>query len=418
VPGLDARDERLSPHRSWAAAALAAAVFAFLVFAQRGGLLAAGLFALGLTGFVWRRSLAGALVAYALAVAGAARAAAGHAWGVAAAMIGAALVAAGTVVGLHRFASHGGNSSLRISAAFVVVAAVAGGVAVLLRSLLASLAALEVAGRASVAAVAFANQGPPVPSRRLVGAWLASSAVLAMGTGLAGAGASRTAIAGSGLVLLGLAYKLGAVPLYAWMPLLLRHRARRIALFGALVALPVVSLLLVRGWATLGAAPEVVVVPASLLAAVAMVEGSVRALRRDDVRCGLSYAAVAQGGIVVAALVAGGRDGRMAALGAALAGAAACGVGALTLTPRLGEPLVSVGDLGAMGRRSPVAGAALTAALLALAGLVPTPGYPSRWDVLAILWEHGGRPLALAIALASVALGVGAAALARAVWAP
>src|SRR5205085_10507661 len=59
------------------------------------------------------------------------------------------------------------------------------------------------------------------PSLRLLGAWAASSGCMLMGLALIGRNPSHAA--GTVLVCVSLAYRLGAIPAFGWGPLLLRH---------------------------------------------------------------------------------------------------------------------------------------------------------------------------------------------------
>lgn len=91
-------------------------------------------------------------------------------------------------------------------------------------------AALELFGLLTVVAVALVRD-PRRVSRRLFGAFLASTGIGLLGVALC-AGA-RTGALGSALVAGALAYRLGAVPAFAWVPMLLRHPSRGIGVLGA-----------------------------------------------------------------------------------------------------------------------------------------------------------------------------------------
>jgi hypothetical protein len=167
------------------AVATALAVLAALV-AREGGApwSAALLLAAGAASFVAWRTKPGARAGFAL-------------------MLGAALAGAGP--GPHGFAG--------------------------LRPVIPALASLEALGPATIAAVALVRR-PRRVSRRLLGAWLASSGLVM--SGLAMCTRSGAAAAGSALLAGGLAYRLGAVPAYAWAPMLLRHPSRIISATGTL----------------------------------------------------------------------------------------------------------------------------------------------------------------------------------------
>jgi hypothetical protein len=91
-------------------------------------------------------------------------------------------------------------------------------------------AALELFGLLSILAVALARD-PKRVSRRLLGSFLASTGIGLLGVALC-ANAQSGAL-GSALIAGALAYRLGAVPAFAWLPMLLRHPSRGIEGLGA-----------------------------------------------------------------------------------------------------------------------------------------------------------------------------------------
>ena len=89
--------------------------------------------------------------------------------------------------------------------------------------------ALEAFGLLTVLAVALVRD-PRRVSRRLLGSFLASTGLGLLGVALCASGASRAI--GSALVAGALAYRLGAVPVFAWVPMLLRHPSPGIEALG------------------------------------------------------------------------------------------------------------------------------------------------------------------------------------------
>ncbi len=128
---------------------------------------------------------------------------------------------------------------------------------------------------------------------------------------LANLGGAREAIplvAGVALVVVGLAFKMGAVPAHAWMPDVADGAPAPVTAFvtaapkvGALVALA--RLCMVLPESTSGWRPLVAV-----LAAATMTLGNVAALWQDDVRRLLGWSAVSQSGYALMAVVALGRS--------------------------------------------------------------------------------------------------------------
>jgi hypothetical protein len=94
-----------------------------------------------------------------------------------------------------------------------------------------ALAGVEAYGLTTVWLVSLVRR-PRQVSRRLLGAWLATSGLVAVGLALATrAGTQRL---GSVLLVGGLAHRIGVVPAYAWAPMLLRHPSRRITVLGVI----------------------------------------------------------------------------------------------------------------------------------------------------------------------------------------
>lgn len=115
-------------------------------------------------------------------------------------------------------------------------------------------------------------------------------------------------VAATGLVLVGLTFKLGAVPAHAWLPDVADGAPAPVAAFmaatpkvGALIALA--RLVVVLPEETSGWRPLVAV-----LAALTMTLGNVAALWQDDVRRLLGWSAVSQTGYGLIAVVALGRS--------------------------------------------------------------------------------------------------------------
>lgn len=115
-------------------------------------------------------------------------------------------------------------------------------------------------------------------------------------------------IAGAGLMIVGLAFKVGAVPVHAWMPDVADGAPAPVAAFittvskiGALIALA--RLMLILPDATSGWRPVI-----AAIAALTMTLGNAAALWQDNVRRMLGWSAVSQTGYALMAIVAIGRS--------------------------------------------------------------------------------------------------------------
>jgi len=185
-------------------------------------------------------------------------------------------------------------------------------------------------------------------------------------------------VVGSTLVLIGLAFKLGAVPAHAWMPDVADGAPAPVAAFltavpkaGALLALARLAMVLPdqsTGWRAVVA----------LLAAATMTLGNLAALWQDDVRRLLGWSAVSQTGYGLLAVVALGRSplalpalvlflvayvaGNLAAFGAVIA------LG--------GEP--SRAQYAGLGQTRPYVAATLVVAFLSFIGIPPLAGFGAK----------------------------------------
>ncbi|GAA2183839.1 NADH-quinone oxidoreductase subunit N [Micromonospora lupini] len=232
------------------------------------------------------------------------------------------------------------------------------------------------------------------------------------------------------LVLLGLAFKVAAVPFHAWAPATYDGAPLPVAAYlstasklGGLVALLAV---VQRALPADQTGPVL-----ALLAVLTMTVGNLVALRqRRTVRL-LAWSSVAQAGYILAPLgalaLAAGRTGeaRSAAYAAAVAYAVffvvlelAAFAGVTALRP-VGADGGTLDDLRGAARRHPWRGAALGLALVGLAGLPPgLAGLFAKVTVVRSLLDGGAAWLALVVALNAV---IGLAYYLRvtaALWAP
>lgn len=182
----------------------------------------------------------------------------------------------------------------------------------------------------------------------------------------------------TGLVVVGLAFKMGAVPAHAWMPDLAEGAPAPVAAFltvapkvGALVALARLVAVLPESqinWRLLVA----------VVAACTMTLGNLVALWQDDVRRLLGWSAVSQTGYGLMAVVALGRSGLALPsllfflVAYALANLAAFGV-VVTLLGRT-ERRAYAG----LGRSHPVLGLVVVVSLLSLVGVPPLAGFTAK----------------------------------------
>ena len=211
-------------------------------------------------------------------------------------------------------------------------------------------------------------------------------------------------VAGAALMVAGLGFKLSLVPFHLWTPDVYQGAPAPVSAFIATVSKGGVLGLLVRFFAQGGAGdlPGALAL-VSVIALASMWVGNLLALLQSNLKRLLAYSSIAHLGYTLVALVVGGPAGAEAAtfyLTAYVATilAAFAVVTLLSTAPREAEWLE--GYRGLFWRR-PLVGAALTAALLSLAGIPLTAGFLGKLLVItagvsALLWT-----LVLSVAITS-----------------
>jgi NADH-quinone oxidoreductase subunit N len=302
--------------------------------------------------------------------------------------------------------------------------------------LVALLIALEIGSLSAIALVA-ADAGERevrAPLRRLVTSSLGATAatllgaalllaatgstlLTAVGDGLQDPEVPNVAAVGVALVLGGLLYRLGGVPWYAPLPLMLRSTSSPVVVAAVALWIATASVLC-RLSVVLGALGPPAAAALVLVGLAAVVTNGFQAARtRGDVRCALSFALAAQAGGIAAALAPRTPDAAGAGLLLALVAGTALGLASLTLAPLESEAgPVTGAQLTGRARRDPYAGTALSVLFLSAAGVPLTAGYVARADLARLGWD--GWPLAaVTVWLAAIAVLGPALGVLRALWA-
>lgn len=203
-------------------------------------------------------------------------------------------------------------------------------------------------------------------------------------------------LAGLGLVVAGLAFKLSLVPAHLWTPdvyqgapapatALLSTASKASAAIALLLLMPL--LLPWQGFHDLLWA----------LALLSMLAGNLAALQQSSLKRMLAWSSIAQMGYVILAFVAYPAGGARAALLYAVAYAAA-GLAAFGAVAVLsdGTERDVIEEYRGLGYSSPLAGSALALAMFSLAGIPPTAGFMAKFGVFTAALRGGETVLALA----------------------
>lgn len=206
---------------------------------------------------------------------------------------------------------------------------------------------------------------------------------------------SLALVAAVGLVIVGLAFKMGAVPVHAWMPDVADGAPVPIAAFitavpkiGALIALARFVILLPEsgvGWRPVIA----------LLAAVTMTLGNAAALWQDDVRRLLGWSAVSQTGYGLMAVVALGRSTlAMPSLLFFLVAYTLANLAAFGVVAELRGEAKRMRYAG-LARTHPLLAAVLVVSFLSFVGIPPLAGFGAKLALFGAVIDAGYGWLAI-----------------------
>ncbi len=220
-----------------------------------------------------------------------------------------------------------------------------------------------------------------------------------------GTGKPALALIGIALLLVGVLFKVGAVPFHSWIPDVYQGAptpitafmaaATKIAAFGAMLRLFYVAL------------PELRADWRPVLWAVAiltMVVGTVTAVSQNDVKRMLGYSAVAHSGFILTGVIAGNEAGLSSTLFYLFAyGFSTVGAFAIVSLVRDadGEEDTAVARWAGLGKRYPLVGIVFSLFLLAFAGIPLTSGFVSKFAVFKAAGEGGAIPLVVVGVVAS-----------------
>ena len=218
-------------------------------------------------------------------------------------------------------------------------------------------------------------------------------------------GTTSLALTGTGLILVGVLFKVGAAPFHSWIPDVYQGAptpvtafmaaATKIAAFGALLRIFYVALPELRDdwrpvlWA---------------VAILTMVVGTVTAVTQTDVKRMLAYSAIAHSGFILTGVIAANRPGMSSVLFYLFAyGFSTLGAFAVVGLVRDadGQEDTAMSRWAGLGRRNPLVGAVFSLFLLAFAGIPLTSGFVSKFAVFKAAGQGGAIPLVVVGVIAS-----------------
>lgn len=235
----------------------------------------------------------------------------------------------------------------------------------------------------------------------------AASGSLELATlGAAAASEPVLVLAGGALLFVAIGFKLALVPFHLWTPDVYQGAPAPVTAFVASVSKAAVFALVIRwiGPAGSGVGGSSLPIALALAAGASMILGNLLALLQPNLKRLLAYSSIAHLGYLMVIVVAGGGLALSAGLYYVVAYVVTILIafGALgALATAEGEPQTLEACRG-LFRRRPLLAAALTAALLSLAGIPLTGGFVAKLLVVAAGVETERWALVLILALTSV----------------
>ncbi|MEV0847704.1 NADH-quinone oxidoreductase subunit NuoN [Streptomyces sp. NPDC049954] len=211
-------------------------------------------------------------------------------------------------------------------------------------------------------------------------------------------------LVGGALVVVGLLFKVGAVPFHMWTPDVYQGAptpvtgfmaaATKVAAFGALLRLLYVVLPGLRwDWRPVMWG----------VAIVTMLGGAIVAITQTDIKRLLAYSSIAHAGFILAGVIATTPDGVSSVL-FYLGGYSFVTIGAfavVTLVRDAGGEATHLSKWAGLGRRSPLVAAVFAVFLLAFAGIPLTSGFSGKFAVFKAAADGGAAPLVVVGVLSS-----------------
>jgi NADH-quinone oxidoreductase subunit N len=221
---------------------------------------------------------------------------------------------------------------------------------------------------------------------------------------------------GVAFLIVGIAFKFGAVPFHMWLPDVYQGARSPVTLYVAsapkLAALALILRILADG---LGGAHDVWQGMIMVVAVLSLVIGNVVAIAQTNIKRMLGYSAIAHVGFILAAVFCGTDQGYAAALFYTLTYTvmAAGAFGMVILLSRRGFEAENLGDFRGLNARSPWFALMMLFFMFGMAGVPPWVGFFAKLNAINAVLAVGYPGLAVLMVLAAV---IGAYYYLRVVW--
>jgi NADH-quinone oxidoreductase subunit N len=204
-------------------------------------------------------------------------------------------------------------------------------------------------------------------------------------------------VVGLGLVIVGLMFKVAAVPFHMWVPDVYEGSPTPVSGFMSTAgkAAAFAGFLIVFAPPLTAAAPQLRPV-LGIIAALSMVAGNVIAIAQSNIKRMLAYSSIAHAGYILVGIVAGNPAGNYGVLyyllSYALMNIGAFGVVALLES---GEREIAIDDCTGLSRRAPALSALMSIFMFSLTGIPPFAGFFGKYYVFAGAVQAGYTWLAI-----------------------
>lgn len=207
------------------------------------------------------------------------------------------------------------------------------------------------------------------------------------------------------LLIVGFAFKVGAVPFHMWVPDAYQGAPTLVTGFMSTGVKVAAMAAFVRVFMTAFEPMRLEWIPIlSVIAALTMILGTVVGVAQTSVKRMLAYSSIAHAGILLVGLVAASSTGKAAILfylvAYSITNLGAFGV--LAALSSADRPHDDVRDFAGMWKERPALSALLTVFLLSLGGFPPTVGFIGKWYIFNAAVQEGMYTLAILGVLTSV----------------
>ena len=186
-------------------------------------------------------------------------------------------------------------------------------------------------------------------------------------------------------LIVGIAFKLGAVPFHMWVPDVYEGAPTSVAMFIStapkIAAFAMLIRLLVGGLETLNADWQQML---AIMSALSMVVGNLIALSQTNIKRMLAYSTISHVGFLLMGIVGVTSEGYSASMFYAITYAftTLAAFGVLLAVSREGHDVDTLDDLAGLGKRNALLAGVMMLSMISLAGVPPAVGFYAKLSVL------------------------------------